>query len=58
MKSEPVLAGITAFVAATLTLLVAFNVTISEEQIGAIIGFVAAAYAVALLVRSKVTPTR
>ena len=58
MKSEPVLVAVTAFVAAALTLLIAFDVEITKDQVGAIIGFVAAGYGIALIVRSKVTPTR
>lgn len=54
---EPVLTAITGLVSAAIALLVAFGVTITATQTAAIVGFVAAAYAVALLVRSAVTPT-
>lgn len=58
MKSEPVLASITAFVLAVLTALVAFDVEITADQTGAIVGFVAAAYTLALVVRAKVAPVK
>lgn len=58
MKSEPVLTVITAFVAATLGLLAAFGLDFTAEQTAAIVGWVAAAYGVALLIRSRVSPVR
>jgi hypothetical protein len=58
MSNEPVLTAITGLVAAAIALLVAFGVDFTTAQTGAILGFVAAVYAVAVLVRSKVTPTR
>jgi uncharacterized protein (DUF697 family) len=57
MSNEPVLTAVTAFVVATIALLVAFGVDLTEAQTAAIVGWVAAAYGVALLVRSMVTPT-
>lgn len=58
MRNEPLLTAITALVLATIALLVAFGVHVSEEQRTAIGGFVVALYGVAVYVRSKVTPTR
>lgn len=58
MRDEPVLVAITGLVGAGLTLLVAFGVDFTAEQTTAIGGFVAAVYAVAVLVRSKVRPER
>ena len=56
MSGEPVLTAITGLVAAGLALLVAFGVDFTPEQTTAVIGFVAAVYAVGALVRSKVQP--
>lgn len=58
IKSEPVVTAVLALVTAGLGLLAAFGVTLTPEQAGAVIGFVAAAFGVALLVRSRVTPTK
>lgn len=57
MRNEPVLTAATGLVVAGLALLVAFGVDVTEAQIAAITGFVAAVYAVAAIVRQKVTPT-
>jgi hypothetical protein len=56
MKNEPVLTAATGLVTAGVALLAAFGVEFTTEQTAAIGGFVAAVYAVALLVRSKVSP--
>lgn len=58
MRGEPVLTAITGLVAAGVALLVAFGVDFTSAQTAAVTGFVAAAYAVAVLVRSKVTPVK
>lgn len=58
MSNEPVLTAITGLVAAALALLVAFGVDFTTEQTAAILAFVAAVYAVAVLVRSKVRPLK
>lgn len=57
MMTEPVLAAITALVAAAIVLLVAFGVNISDDQKEAIGAFIVALYGVAVFIRSKVTPT-
>lgn len=57
MTKEPVLAGITALVVAAIGLGVAFGVNVTEAQTAAIVAFVAAVYAVAGIIRAKVTPT-
>lgn len=57
VKNEPVLAAVTGLVIAVLATLVAFGVAFTPEQTSAVVGLVAAVYAVAVLVRSKVTPT-
>ena len=54
IKVEPVLAS--ALVGATLALLVAFNVNLSDVQIAAVLGVVNGA--LALAVRASVTPLR
>lgn len=56
MKNEPVLTTLTGFVVATIGLLAAFGLDFTTEQTGAIVAFVAALYAVGMLIRSKVTP--
>lgn len=58
MTGEPVLTAITGLVAAAIGLLVAFGVAFTAAQTGAVVGFVVAVYAVAVLVRSKVTPVK
>ncbi|MBA3298245.1 MAG: hypothetical protein H0U19_15065 [Acidobacteria bacterium] len=58
IANNPVLAGITALVTAGVGLLAAFGVDFTAEQTAAVVAFVAATYAVAVLVRSQVTPTR
>lgn len=58
MKNEPVLVAVTALVVATIALLVAFGVDVTDEQRGAIIGFVVALYGVAVLIRSRVSPVK
>lgn len=57
MSREPVLAGITALLVAAIGLAVAFGVHVTDVQTAAIVAFVAAAYAVAGIIRAKVTPT-
>jgi uncharacterized membrane protein len=57
MRNEPVLTAVTGLVVAGLVLLVAFGVDVTDAQVAAIVGFVAAVYAVAGIVRQKVTPT-
>jgi hypothetical protein len=57
IRNEPVLAGITALIAAAAGLLVAFGVQLTDVQIAAVVEFAQATYAVAFVVRSKVTPT-
>lgn len=54
IKNEPVL--LTALVSAVLALAVAFGLHLSKEQTAAILAVVNAG--LALVVRSKVTPTR
>lgn len=59
MKNEPVLtvAGVTAAVSAVITLLVAFGVDLTEAQTNAILGVVAvAAPLVVVVARKYVTP--
>lgn len=60
MNSEPVISanGIAAFVSAALVLLVSFGLNLSDEQKGAILGFVVivAPLAAAWWARRKVTP--
>lgn len=58
MTGEPVLVAVTGLVTAGLALLVAFGVSFTTEQTTAIGGFIAAVYAIAVLVRSKVRPER
>lgn len=53
---EPVLVAVTTFVGATIALLVAFGIEFTAAQSGAMIGWVAAAYGVGLLIRKAVTP--
>jgi hypothetical protein len=55
-KNEPVLAAIYALIVAARVLLVAFGVDLTEVQSNAIDGFVLAALALGLVVRSRVTP--
>lgn len=57
VKNEPVLTGITALVTSTIGLLVAFGLDFTDEQTGAVVAFVAAAYGIGALVRQLVTPT-
>lgn len=57
MSTEPVLSIITAVVVASIVLLVAFGVHVTDEQKTAIVAFVVALYGAAALIRSKVTPT-
>lgn len=56
ISNEPVIAAILAVVAATIALLIAFNVHISAGQREAIEGWVGAVLALGFLVRSRVTP--
>ena len=60
MKNEPLVTvgGVTAAVAALLSVLVAFGVPLSDGQQTALLGLVGvlAPIAVALVARSKVTP--
>jgi hypothetical protein len=53
LKNEPVL--ITGFIQAVLGLLLAFGISVSDEQVGAIMA--ATAILLALLARAFVTPT-
>lgn len=55
---EPVLTAITGLVVATIGLLVAFGVHVTDVQKLAIVGFVAALYGVGVLIRSLVSPVR
>jgi hypothetical protein len=61
LKTEPsVLAGlIQGFVVAVIALLIAFGVTITQEQTAAILGLVGVVLAIGttLFIRSKVTPS-
>lgn len=61
MTKEPVMTGATvlAVVGSALTLLVAFGVTLTQEQTAAILGFVGvvAPIVIGLFVRAKVSPT-
>lgn len=54
VQNEPVLTTITTFVAAAISLLVAFGVAFTAVQTGAIIAFVAALYGVGVMVRKYV----
>ena len=58
MPGEPVVSLVVGLIAAACTLLVAFGVHLSQEQIEALSGFAVAALGVAFYVRSKVTPVR
>lgn len=58
MSNEPVMALVLGLVSAAVGLLVAFGVHITELQAGAIAGFVAAALALGVYVRGKVTPSK
>ena len=60
MSNEPVTIGgvIIGLVTATLALLMAFGLELSQDQVAAILGFTTALIAViTFVVRSKVTPT-
>lgn len=60
MSNEPVTIGgvILGLVTATLALLMAFGLELSQDQVAAILGFTTALIAViTFIVRSKVTPT-
>lgn len=57
VQNEPVLTAITAFLAASIALAAAFGLDFTTEQTAAVLAWVAAAYGIFLLVRSKVTPT-
>jgi hypothetical protein len=57
LKTEPVIAAILLVIAATITLLVAFGVQVTDVQREAIEGWVGAVLALGFLVRSKVAPT-
>lgn len=60
MSNEPVTIGgvILGLVTATLALLMAFGLELSQDQVAAILGFTTALIAVVtFIVRSKVTPT-
>lgn len=54
---EPVVTGIVGLVATFLTVLTAFGVEFTDEQSAAVLGFVGALLALAVLLRSQVTPT-
>lgn len=56
MKNEPVLTVVTGLVVATLALLAAFGLEFTSEQVAAIVGWIAAVYAAAVLIRSRVSP--
>ncbi len=56
MNREPVLTAVTVLIAATIGLLVAFGVEVTEDQKAAIVAFVVATYVMAGIVRQKVTP--
>lgn len=56
ISREPVVTAALAFVGALMALLVAFDVDLTATQQSAISGFCAAAIALAVVVRSKVTP--
>lgn len=55
---EPVISAALAFLTAAIALLVAFGVSLTDEQQAAIIGLVAAGGALAAIVRNRVTPTK
>jgi hypothetical protein len=58
VKGEPVLTVITALVVATVALLAAFGLDFTQAQTAAIVGWVAAVYGAAVLIRSRVSPVR
>lgn len=58
IRREPVLTTILALVSATMALLAAFGVDLTDAQQTAILGFVAALVAAAFLIRSLVTPVK
>jgi uncharacterized membrane protein len=58
VSDEPVLTAITGLIAATAGLLAAFGVNLTDEQLTALLAFIPAVYAVALVVRHFVTPTK
>ena len=58
VSDEPVVSAFAAVVVALLVLLAAFGVDLTEEQQGAILGFVFAVLGLAILVRNRVTPNK
>lgn len=56
MSGEPVLTGITALVIASIVLLVAFGVHVTDDQKTAIVAFIAALYAIGVVIRANVKP--
>jgi hypothetical protein len=58
VQNEPVLTALTVFVAAVFAVLAAFGVDVTDDQVKALIGLTVAAYVLAAVVRSKVTPVK
>lgn len=56
-KSEPVLAGLAALVAAAIGVFVAFGGHITDDQTKALVGIAVVAAPVVTWIRSKVAPT-
>jgi phosphotransferase system glucose/maltose/N-acetylglucosamine-specific IIC component len=58
VSREPVVTAFLTVVTSLLALLVAFGVTLTEAQKAAIIAFIGAVVALAILVRAAVTPVK
>jgi hypothetical protein len=58
IKNEPVMVAIVGFIAATIALLIAFGVHVTPDQREAIEAWVLAGVALAVAIRSLVSPTR
>lgn len=56
IKDEPVVTGVVTLLMAAGGLLAAFGVHLTDVQVSAVTQFVEAAFVVAFLVRSQVTP--
>lgn len=58
IRNEPVIVGLLSLIAATIALLVAFGVALTQLQISAILHFFEALLIVGLLIRNKVSPVK
>lgn len=56
IRNEPVIVALLTLIAATIALLVAFGVKLTELQVSAVIHFFEALLIVGLLIRNKVSP--